>query len=56
MIPRPQPPLPLCLSVRLIRGWLLWSSVSDLNHQRDIWVLFGSDVMLAVITAFDWQA
>lgn len=30
--------------------------MSDLNHQRDIWVLFAGDVMLAVIIAFDWQA
>jgi len=30
--------------------------MSDLNHQRDIWVLLGSDATHAVITTFDWQA
>lgn len=54
--PAPTSTPPLAGFARIIRGWLVWSSVSDLNHQRDIWVLFGNDVVLAVITVFDWQA
>lgn len=54
--PAPASTPPLAGFARIIRGWLVWSSVSDLNHQRDIWVLFGNDVVLAVITVFDWQA